>query len=103
MCYYLNVQLQGHRVNVRWLPVSSSTHLPASHLSVPVFVCAGGSCVTKCRTVYFLCAVYTKRIKETQNWQVAVHLCVSHRSYSVDLDETWDWRYTLIFFFGGIL
>jgi len=84
------------RVNVRRSPVSSSTHLRASHLSVPATLCAGGSCSTKCGTVYFLCAIYTKRIKATQNWLVAGCSCVSHRSCSVDLDETWNGRYTWI-------
>ena len=86
-------------MNVRRSPVSSSTRLQASHLSLPASVCAGGSCSTICGTVYFLCAIYTKSIKVTQIWQVAGRSCVSHRSCSVDLDETWIWRYTLILFF----
>jgi len=87
----------GKMVKVRRSPVSSSTHLRASHLSVPATVFAGGFCGTKWGTVYFLCAIYTKSIKATQNWQVAGRSCVSHRSCSVDLDETWNWRYTLTF------
>jgi hypothetical protein len=75
-------------------------HPPAGESSfcTCLCVCAGGSCSTKCGTVYFFCAIYTKSLNDTQNWKVAVRSCVGHRSCSMDLDETWNWNYTLNFF-----
>ena len=44
-------------------------------------------------------ALFVRRAKRQRRIGMSQGVHVSHRSCSMDLDETWNWRYTLIFFF----